>query len=92
VASFANRVEMMRKAEGDTIQPLISAGKTQVPPGYAAGLKTPPTWNEQIDAVLEEFVERRGRKWKEISTSMGHFTDSECKNRSTVLTNLKCLS
>jgi hypothetical protein len=35
VASFANRVDMVREAEGRTIQPLISAGKIQVPLGYA---------------------------------------------------------
>jgi hypothetical protein len=68
---------MMREAEGRTIQPLISAGKTQVPPGYTAGLRTPPIWNAPLDADLEEFVERRGRKWKEISTIIGDFTDYE---------------
>jgi hypothetical protein len=62
-----------------------------VPPVYAGGLRTPPIWNAQLDGDLEEFVERRGRKWKEISTIIGDFTDHECKNRWTVLTNLKRL-
>jgi hypothetical protein len=62
-----------------------------VPPGYAAGLKNPPIWNAQLDADLEELVERRGRKWKEISTIIGDFRDDECKNRWTFLRNLKGL-
>jgi hypothetical protein len=33
VASFSNRVQMVREAAGRTIQLLISAGKTTVPPG-----------------------------------------------------------
>jgi hypothetical protein len=69
----------------------MSAGKTQVPPGYAAALTTPLTWNEETDAVLEELVETRGRKWKGISTIMGTFTDHECKNRWTALENMEPL-
>jgi hypothetical protein len=33
VALFGNRVQMVREAEGRTIQTLISAGKTPVPSG-----------------------------------------------------------
>jgi hypothetical protein len=36
-----NRVEMVWEAEGRTIQPLISTGKTQVPPGYATAIRVP---------------------------------------------------
>jgi hypothetical protein len=35
VASFSNRMQMVWEAEGRTVQPLISAGKTTVLPGYA---------------------------------------------------------
>jgi hypothetical protein len=43
VASFTNRVEMMEQAEGCTIQPLISVGKTDVPTGCAEAVRTPAT-------------------------------------------------
>jgi hypothetical protein len=45
---------------------------------------------EQAIEIIQR-VERRGRKWKEISTIIGDFTDHECKNRWTVLRNLKRL-
>jgi hypothetical protein len=67
VASLANRVKMMEQAEGRTIQPLISAGKTEVPPGYAEAMRTPGTWNEQLDEILVQMVDERGRRCKVIS-------------------------
>jgi hypothetical protein len=67
-------------------------GQTPTAP-WARALKELSTrpWNEENDAVLEKLVETRGRKWKEISTIIGTFTDHECKNRWTVLKNMKRL-
>jgi hypothetical protein len=84
-------MEMVKEAEGRTIQPLISAGKTDVPPGYAAAMRTPVTWDERSDEALKALVGERGRKWKLISGMLGDFTDMECKSRWMFLTNVKRL-
>jgi hypothetical protein len=91
VASFPNRVEMVREAEGRTIQPLISAGKTQVPPGYAMAIRVPAEWDNASDALLESLVQRIERRWKIIAIMIIDFTEGECKNRWMILINLKCL-
>jgi hypothetical protein len=91
VASFANRVEMTEQPENRPIQPLISAGKTKVPPGYAEAVRTPVTWNEQLDEILVRMVDERGRRQKVISGLLEDFTQSTCKNRWMFLTSLKCL-
>jgi hypothetical protein len=44
VGSFANRVIILKDPEGRTIQPLIPAGKTIVPPDICIG-------NEDIDRL-----------------------------------------
>jgi hypothetical protein len=72
-------------------QPLISAGKTEVPPEYAEVVKTPATWNEQLDEILVRMVDERGRRYKVISGRLGDFTESEYKNWWMFLTNLKRL-
>jgi hypothetical protein len=79
------------QAEGRTIQPLISAGKTEVPPGYAEVVRTPATWNEQFDEILVWMVNERERRWRVISGLLEDFTESECKNWWMFLTNLKHL-
>jgi hypothetical protein len=84
-------MEMVREAEGGTIQPLISAGKTQVPPEYATAIQVPAEWDHASDALLKSLVQRIGRRWKVISTMMTDFTEGECKNKWMVPTNLKCL-
>jgi hypothetical protein len=61
VALFANRIEMMQQTEGRTIQPLISAGKTEMPPGYVEAVRTPATWNGQLDELLVRVVDERRR-------------------------------
>jgi hypothetical protein len=81
----------MEQREGRTIQPLISAGKTEVPPGYAEAMRTPATWNEQLDEILVWKVDEKGRRWKVISRLLGDFTENECKNRWIFLTSLKRL-
>jgi hypothetical protein len=81
VLSFANRIQMMGQAQGRTIQPLISAGKTEVPPGCAEAMRPGMTWDEGSDALLEQLVRDRGRKWKEISRAFDDCFDIECKNR-----------
>jgi hypothetical protein len=40
---FANRAIVLKGAEGRTIQLLILAGKTIVPPGYTLAMTTPIT-------------------------------------------------
>jgi hypothetical protein len=57
-----DRVRDEKQAEGRTIQPLISAGKTEVPPEYAEAVRTPTTWNEQLDEILARMVDQRGRR------------------------------
>jgi hypothetical protein len=82
---------MTKQAESRTIQPLISAGKTNVPPGYVEAVRSPATCNEQFDEISVRVVDARGRRWKVISGLRGDFTESEYKNRWVFLTNLKRL-
>jgi hypothetical protein len=81
VGSFANRVTMLKDAQGRTIRPLISAGKTIVPPGYASVMRTPISWDDGADKLLIELMEHYGRRWKLISQQLNGFTESACKNR-----------
>jgi hypothetical protein len=53
---------MVREAEGRTIQPLISTGKTTVPPSYATAIRTPPVWNDADDERLLKLVAENGGK------------------------------
>jgi hypothetical protein len=82
---------MTEQAESRQIQPLISAGKTEVPPGYAEAVRIPVTWNEQLDEILGRMIDERGRRQKVTSGLLEDFTQSTCKNRWKFLTNLKCL-
>jgi hypothetical protein len=78
-ASFANRVEMMEQVEARAIQPLISAGKTEVPPGYAEAVRTPATWNEPLNEILVRMVDETGRRWNVISGLPGDFTKANAR-------------
>jgi hypothetical protein len=91
VASFPNHVEMVREVEGRTVQPLISAGKAQIPPRYVTAIRVPAEWDHASDALLESLVQRIRRRWKVIATVMIGFTEGECENKWMVLTNLKTL-
>jgi hypothetical protein len=82
---------MMEQADGRTIQPLTSAGKTAVPPGHAEVVRTPTIWNEQVDEILARMVDERGRRWNIMSGFQRDFTESEYKNRRMFLINLKRL-
>jgi hypothetical protein len=82
---------MMEQAEGCTIQPLISAGKTEVSLGYAEALRIPAIWNEQLDGIFVRMVDERRRRWKGISGFLREFPESEWQNRWMFLTNLKRL-
>jgi hypothetical protein len=62
---------MVEEDEGWAIHPLISAGKTEVPPGYAAAMRTPPKWDNTIDAHLRRLIGEYGPKWKLISKNLG---------------------
>jgi hypothetical protein len=88
---FENRVEMMEEAESRPIQPPLSAGKSDVPLEYAEAVRSPATWNEQLDEILVRMVDERGRRWRDTSGFLGDFTESECKNWWMFLTNLKRL-
>jgi hypothetical protein len=72
-------------------KPLISAGKTQVPPGCATAIRVPEEWGSASDTLLESLVQRFGRRWKVITTMMTDYTEGEYKNRWMILTNLKRL-
>jgi hypothetical protein len=72
-------------------KPLISAGKTQIPPGYAVAIRVPAEWDNASDALLESLVQRIERRWKVIVIMMTDFIEGDCKNRWMVLTNLKRL-
>jgi hypothetical protein len=85
VGSFANRAKLVAEAEGRTIQPLISAGKTTVPPGYAAGVRAPPKWTDDSENHLRRLVVEHGRSWKQISRTLGEFIELECKQRCMLL-------
>jgi hypothetical protein len=80
VGSFENWVTMLKDAQGRTIQPLISAGRTIVPPEYASRMRIPITWDDDADQFLIELVERYGRRCKLISQQVNNFIESECKN------------
>jgi hypothetical protein len=60
-----NRVQMMKDAEGRTIHPLISAGKTVVPPGCAnpadVGLAAPNTCGSDREKMEKNCPEPRAR-------------------------------
>jgi hypothetical protein len=62
VGSFANQVTMLKDAQGRTIQSLISAGRTIIPPGYASVMRTPITWDDGADQLVIELVRRYGRR------------------------------
>jgi hypothetical protein len=79
VGSFADQATMLKDVQGRTIQPLISAGETIVPPQYTSGMRKPITWNDDADQFLIELVERCGRRWKLISQQLTDFIESECK-------------
>jgi hypothetical protein len=81
VGSFANRVKMVGDARGRTIQPLVSAGKTQVPPGYADESETRPQWDAAADSHLEALVAQHGPKWRVIVQFLPGFSSEECKAR-----------
>jgi hypothetical protein len=72
---------MVRETEDRTIQPLISTGNTQLPPGYATVIRVPAEWDNAFDRLLESLVQRIERRWKVIATMMTNFTEGECKNR-----------
>jgi hypothetical protein len=91
VASFSNRVQMVREADRRTIQPLISSGKTTVPPGCAMEIRTPPVWNDADDERLLKLVAENGRKWRLISRMFEDMTEVECKSRWMVLSNQRRL-
>lgn len=62
VHSFETRVQMVRDAKGQTIQPLLSAGKYSVPPDYlpdCTEIAIPEPWTSEEDqficALIEEF-------------------------------------
>jgi hypothetical protein len=48
--------------KGRPIQPLISAGETEVPSGYAEAVRTPATWNEQFDEILVRMADEREKR------------------------------
>jgi hypothetical protein len=81
VGSFANRMIMLKDAQGRIIQPLISPGETIVPPGYASAMRTSNTWDDYADQLLNKLVERYGRRWKLIFQQLNGFTENEYKNR-----------
>jgi hypothetical protein len=63
---------MMEQTESRTSQPLVSAGKTEVPPGYAEAVKNPATWNEQVGEILARMVDERGGRWTVMSGLLGN--------------------
>jgi hypothetical protein len=62
-ASFPARVEMMAHAGGETIGPLLSAHRKQVPEGYLSDrphIVPPPPWTVTEDATLLRIMGHRG--------------------------------
>jgi hypothetical protein len=90
VFSFSNRVQMVQAAERRTIQPLISAGQTTVPHGYAMAIRTPPVWND--NERLLSLVAQNGRKWRLISRRFEDATGAECKSKWMFLSNQRCFN
>jgi hypothetical protein len=74
-------VKVVVEAEGQTIQPLISAGKTTVSPGYATAVRTPFKWMDDSENHLRRLVAERGSSWKRTSKTLGEFTELKCKQR-----------
>jgi hypothetical protein len=62
MGSFANWVTMLKDVESRRIQPLISAGKIIVPPGYASVMRTPVTWDGSTDQLLNDLVNSHGKR------------------------------
>jgi hypothetical protein len=82
---------MMHEAEERTIQPLISAGKTTVPPGYATAVRTAPVWNDADDERLLRLVAENGWKWRLISRMFEDITEVEYKSGCMFLSNQRRL-
>jgi hypothetical protein len=84
VLSFPNRVKMVSDAEGRSIQPLLSSGKTVVPPGYKymhPELEPPVQWDAEKERMLVNAVTRFGMHWKNIAAFLHDFSPMQCKNR-----------
>jgi hypothetical protein len=78
-ASFPTRIEMMKDADGQTIQPLLANHRTTVPENYFPDrppLVPTPLWNDEEDHRLMELFLQIGPKWQEISWNFpGHNKD-----------------
>jgi hypothetical protein len=81
VDSFRNRVKMVSEARGRTIQPLVSAGKTQVPPGYADLYEIPLQWDGVADQQLTDAFNLLGPKWEFVAQRVPGFSAIQCKAR-----------
>jgi hypothetical protein len=79
--SFSSGYQMLSATEGQTTQPLISAGKTAVSPGCAMAIRTTPVWNDSNDERLLSVVAENGRKWKLVSRRVEDVAEIEYKNR-----------
>jgi hypothetical protein len=72
-ASFSARVELMAKADGQTIQPLLSARRLEVPLGYLSdrpNIVLPQPWTVAHDALLWQAMDQL---WWTISRSATMF-------------------
>jgi transposase len=71
VQSFETRVRLVGDANGQTIQPLLSAHKESVPPGYLSGRPIIPClypWTSDEDSKILELIEKgEPTHWKKLT-------------------------
>jgi hypothetical protein len=72
---------MGEQAERKTIHPLIFAGKTEIPPGYAAAIQTSPNRDDTSHDAFRRLVGKYERPGKLISGILGESSEVECKYR-----------
>jgi hypothetical protein len=83
--SFPMRVKMVRDADGQTIQPLLSNHRTSVPSDYLPDRPTTPQfvpWTKNEDALLHELCQAKGEStWQKIASSFPGRSVTTIKNR-----------
>jgi hypothetical protein len=91
-ASFPARVEMMARAGGETIGPLLSAHRKQVPEGYLSDrphIVPPPPWTITEDATLLRIMEQCALPLTQVSALFPYRSAQSICGRSNILRTLR---
>jgi hypothetical protein len=83
-ASFPGRVELMRQAGGETIQPLLSSHSHGVPEGYLCDrehIVPPPPWSDHEDAHLMQLMAEGKLSARQAALHFPRRTEASVRNR-----------